>query len=93
MNSKASWMTAVCLAAAACNQQGAAIEPGEPAGTLRLALMGMDDAAQVYRLRNAVFEVAEYSYIDSQYYVREVSSEDDVAADLISERFSPDRTR
>jgi len=89
MNSKASWMTAACLAAAACNPQGAAIEPGEPAGTLRLALTGMDDAAQVYRLRNAVFEVSGYSYIDSQYYVREVSSEDDVDAELISERFLP----
>jgi hypothetical protein len=49
----------------------------------------VDDAAQVYRLRNAFFEVAGYSYIDSQYYVRELSSEDHLDAELISERFLP----
>jgi hypothetical protein len=62
----------------------------EPTATLQLALTGVDDQAQQYRLRNATFSI--YGYAQTPPYPTvdtSVSSEDDLDHDFLSTRLLP----
>jgi len=87
MNIKTLVTAAVCLALAACNYEAA--DSGASVGTLRVALTGVDEGGQTYRLRQATFDISGYSYLDGSSVMSSVSSETDVDAEVIAERLLP----
>lgn len=86
-----SLMIALAVMWIGCGDNGSHKAAGtEPLGALELHLSGTDSHGQEYRLRNAEFNIVDYSYYgQSNNYNETVSSDTDPNAEFIQTRLVP----